>query len=92
VHETAEDIARLQRLLDASDERAGRHLREIITAERRLGARETCGRLVGMRLLALATMGVLLWGRLTGFSFGARSTSVPLTIRCACATSASDQR
>jgi hypothetical protein len=56
VHETDEDIARLQILLDESDERAGQHLREVITSERRLGARATCDRLSGMRLLALATV------------------------------------
>jgi len=56
VHETDEDIAQLQRLLDESDERAGSHLREVIAAERRLSARATCDRLVGMRLLALATV------------------------------------
>lgn len=56
MHETDEDLARLQRLLDESDEHAGPHLREVITAERRLSARETRDRLVGMRLLVLATV------------------------------------
>jgi hypothetical protein len=56
VHETNEDLARLQRLLDESDDLAGPHLREVITRERRLSARETCDRLTGMRLLALATV------------------------------------
>ena len=56
VHETDEDIAQLQMLLDESDEREGSHLREVLTAERRLSARTTCDRLVGMRLLALATV------------------------------------
>ena len=56
MHETDEDIAQLQMLLDESDERVGSHLREVLTAERRLSARTTCDRLVGMRLLALATV------------------------------------
>ena len=56
MHETDEDIAQLQMLLDESDEREGSHLREVLTAERRLSARTTCDRLVGMRLLALATV------------------------------------
>ena len=56
MHETNEDLARLQRLLDESDDLAGPHLREVITRERRLSARETCDRLTGMRLLALATV------------------------------------
>jgi hypothetical protein len=56
VRETAEDIARLQELLDASHAQGGVHLRRIITEERRLTAREVCARLTGMRLLALATV------------------------------------
>ncbi|MFZ1063048.1 MAG: pyridoxamine 5'-phosphate oxidase family protein, partial [Acidimicrobiales bacterium] len=56
MHETDDDIARLQSLLDESDRHAGPHLREIITAERRVDARATCERLTGMRLLALATV------------------------------------
>jgi hypothetical protein len=58
VRETAEDIARLQELLDASHAQAGAHLRRIITEERRLTAREVTERLTGMRLLALATAAV----------------------------------
>jgi hypothetical protein len=55
VHETPEDLAALQELLDHSYERAGQHLRRIITPERRLTAEEVSARLVGMCLLALAT-------------------------------------
>ena len=37
-HETPEDIAELQRLLDASHAAAGPHLREIFSDERRVAA------------------------------------------------------
>ena len=56
MNETEEDLRRLQDLLDRSDASAGRHLREVITPERRLSAGELCARLTGMRLLALATV------------------------------------
>jgi nitroimidazol reductase NimA-like FMN-containing flavoprotein (pyridoxamine 5'-phosphate oxidase superfamily) len=56
MHETPDDLDRLQSLLDASHEAAGPHLRSIITAERRLTATEVCARLRGMCLLALATV------------------------------------
>lgn len=56
MHETPDDLARLQTLLDASDAAAGPHLRSIITVEHRLAASEVCGRLQGMCLLALATV------------------------------------
>jgi nitroimidazol reductase NimA-like FMN-containing flavoprotein (pyridoxamine 5'-phosphate oxidase superfamily) len=56
VKETDEDLRRLQDLLDRSDASAGPHLREVITPERRLSARQLCSRLTGMRLLALATV------------------------------------
>ena len=56
MHETDDDLAALQDLLDRSDAAAGPHLRSIITAERRLTAREISEQLVGMRLLALATV------------------------------------
>jgi hypothetical protein len=55
MHETPEDIARLQRLLDDSAAAAGPHLRDIITPERRIDAADLCGRMRGMRLLSLAT-------------------------------------
>jgi Pyridoxamine 5'-phosphate oxidase len=54
--ETPEELDRLQALLDASMAAAGPHLRDIITAERRLGAAELTERLNGMRLLVLATV------------------------------------
>ena len=56
MHETPDDLAALQQLLDDSDARGGPHLRSIITPERRLTAQQLSDRLVGMRLLALATV------------------------------------
>ena len=55
MHETAEDLASLQQLLDASYASAGEHLLRIHTPERRLTAEQVAERLPGMRLLALAT-------------------------------------
>jgi hypothetical protein len=56
VHETADDLAALQQLLDRSYATAGEHLRSIHTPERRLDARGVCERLAGMSLLTLATV------------------------------------
>jgi pyridoxamine 5'-phosphate oxidase-like protein len=56
VHETAEDLAALQDLLDRSYAGAGKHLLAIHTPERRLGAEQLAGRLTGMCLLSLATV------------------------------------
>lgn len=56
MHESGEDIAALQRLLDRSYAAAGTHLTRIHTPERRLGAEQVAERLTGMRLLALATV------------------------------------
>ena len=56
MHETDEDLTRLQALLDRSFESASGHLLEVIAPDRRLGAGELCARLNGMRLLALATV------------------------------------
>lgn len=56
MYETAEDLERLQELLDRSYETAGRHLRSVITPERRLSAVELADRLQGMCLLVLATV------------------------------------
>jgi len=56
VHETPDDLAALQDLLDRSYDQAGPHLRRIITPERRLTADQVSQRLMGMRLLALATV------------------------------------
>ncbi|HEY2636482.1 MAG TPA: pyridoxamine 5'-phosphate oxidase family protein [Solirubrobacteraceae bacterium] len=56
VHETAEDLAALQELIDASYAAAGPHLRRIHDPDRRLTAAQVAERLTGMRLLALATV------------------------------------
>ena len=55
MHETADDLAALQALLDRSYAGAGAHLRRIVTPERRLTAEQLSERLTGMCLLALAT-------------------------------------
>jgi hypothetical protein len=56
MHETPDDLAALQALLDRSYESAGPHLLRIITPERRLTAQQVADRLQGMCLLALATV------------------------------------
>jgi hypothetical protein len=59
VHETPEDLERLQSLLDATRDRAGEHLRGIFEGPgpfRRVEAEELAKRLTGMRLLAVATV------------------------------------
>jgi nitroimidazol reductase NimA-like FMN-containing flavoprotein (pyridoxamine 5'-phosphate oxidase superfamily) len=56
VHESAEDLAALQALLDRSYAAAGPHLQRIHTRERRLDAAQVVERLTGMCLLALATV------------------------------------
>jgi hypothetical protein len=56
VHETPDDLATLQKLLDHSYEAGGRHLLSIHTPERRLTAQRVAERLTGMCLLALATV------------------------------------
>ena len=55
MRESAEDLERLQRILDESHAAGGVHLRSIITDERRLPAGALAERLTGMKLLALAT-------------------------------------
>lgn len=56
MHETPEDIAGLQALLDRSYAQAGPHLLRIHTPERRLDAEALAERLTGMTLLTLATV------------------------------------
>ena len=56
MHETDDDLARLQDLIDRSYASAGPHLLEIHTPERRLSAEQVSARLTGMVLLALATV------------------------------------
>jgi hypothetical protein len=53
--ETPEELDRLQSLLDASMATAGPHLRDIISDERRLDARQLSERLQGLCLLVVAT-------------------------------------
>jgi hypothetical protein len=56
MHESPDDLARLQALLDSSYESAGSHLKDIITPDRRLTAEQLTDRLDGMCLLVLATV------------------------------------
>jgi hypothetical protein len=56
MHETPEDIAALQRVIDASHAGAGRHLRSIFDDERRIPAAELPELLPGVQLLSLATV------------------------------------
>lgn len=56
MHETGQDLQDLQDLLDASYQRSGPHLREVISPERRLDAQQVASMLTGMRLLVLATV------------------------------------
>jgi hypothetical protein len=56
VHETREDIAALQSLLDRSYAAAGSHLRSITTPERRVSAEQLVEQLTGMCLLVVATV------------------------------------
>jgi nitroimidazol reductase NimA-like FMN-containing flavoprotein (pyridoxamine 5'-phosphate oxidase superfamily) len=55
MHERPEDLAELQRVIDASFAAAGSHLLGIATPERRLDAEQLAQQLTGMRLLVLAT-------------------------------------
>ena len=56
MHETPDDVASLQELLDRSAAGAGSHLLSILTPERRMTALQVCSTLTGMSLLALATV------------------------------------
>jgi nitroimidazol reductase NimA-like FMN-containing flavoprotein (pyridoxamine 5'-phosphate oxidase superfamily) len=56
VHETADDLAALQALIDRSYAKAGAHLLRIHEPERRMSAEQVAERLTGMCLLALATV------------------------------------
>ena len=56
MHETPDDLERLQGVLDRSYAGAGGHLRSIITEDRRLSAQQVAATLTGMRLLALTTV------------------------------------
>src|SRR4030088_2668548 len=87
MQETPEDIAQLQDVLDRSHAAGGRHLRSIITPERRVNAADLVERLQGMRLLVVATVtadGRPLTGPVDGifyrgaFHFGSSPDSVKL--------------
>ena len=56
MHETPDDLLKLQATLDRSYESAGAHLKYVITPERRLSAEQLADRLQGMCLLVLATV------------------------------------
>ncbi len=56
MHETPDDLAQLQALIDRSYEAAGAHLLRIHDPKRRLSAEQVCARLTGMCLLTLATV------------------------------------
>ena len=56
MHETPEDLERLQALIDRSYAEAGEHMRRIHTPDRRLTAEQLSERLQGMVLLSLATV------------------------------------
>lgn len=72
MHESPEDLERLQQMLDRSYDTAGAHLREVITPERRLTASDLVAQLQDMRLLVLATVtkdGRPVTGPVDGFFF-----------------------
>jgi hypothetical protein len=56
MHETKDDLAELDRVLDASHSGGGRHLRDIFHDDRRLSAAELSGLLTGVQILSLATV------------------------------------
>lgn len=56
MHESPEELAALQALLDRSYAAAGPHMVRIHTPERRLSAEQVAEQLQGMRLLTLATV------------------------------------
>ena len=56
MHETDDDLRRLQELLDRSHAGAGEHLRAIFDDERRIPAAELPALLPGVQVLALATV------------------------------------
>lgn len=56
MHETEEDLAELQALLDRSHGAGGSHLRSILQEERRISAAELPGLLTGVQILVVATV------------------------------------
>lgn len=56
MYESSGEVAELQRLIDASHAGGTSHLREIITADRLMGAHAVVEAVSGMRVLSLATV------------------------------------
>ncbi|PYF98356.1 General stress protein 26 [Georgenia satyanarayanai] len=56
MRETADEVAAMQALMDASYARSTSHLREIVSGPRRLTAEQVLAELVGMKVLTLATV------------------------------------
>ena len=56
MHETADDLAELQRALDESYESAGEHLRSIFTPDRRASAADVVAKLTDAFMIDLATV------------------------------------
>lgn len=56
MYETPDEVAALQRLLDASHRGATTHLREIVSGDRRLDAEQMLRALEGMKVLSIATV------------------------------------
>lgn len=56
MHETAEDLERLRRLLDESHSAGGGHLRSILRDERRLSPEELSEVLPGIQVIVVATV------------------------------------
>src|SRR5580700_8297646 len=55
MHETPDELRRVQELLDASAADAAPHLKSMLSEEHRIDAATLCQRLQGMRLLVVAT-------------------------------------
>lgn len=56
MHETPDEIAALDALMEASHAQGTHHLREIVSGERRWDAARVVAELTGMRVLTLATV------------------------------------
>lgn len=85
MHESADDVVALQRLLDESFADSGAHLRSIFTPERRLSAAQLSELLTGVQILNLATVSAAAHPRVAPvdglffrghFYFGSSSNSV----------------
>ena len=75
MHETAEDLKNLQLLLNRSYDRAGAHLRDVVTSERRVGAADLIELMAGVQVLTVATVtadGRPLTGAVDGLFYRAR--------------------